>query len=354
VACSLELQAGYTYVIFTSCDHVVGQTSLLLRDPAGLEVAFNDGASFCPGEGASLLEYRLECGVYGDSARFTLQQDCLRGTACAGQVLVEYNTKEPPLDCHPRPPSPPPRPPLPPTGGAYALTNPIPVGCPNGAPGVTPASIGCPAVPSNANGGMLFDLTSLAPPGVQVTIRSLAVLTPFVEAGGWTGSAPVTMLVRRRSAATCLPGLVCTGSVRDNQFWLNGSFADGASSKVSGPGAPACVLKDPSWTSFVTGTVQGNGTIEAVVGAVTPISLAPGEVVGVWIRFISGSQMARPTDASLVELGTGATDNAPGDPTFSYVEQGYLRLSAGMQAKAPDAPNWANMRPFVGSFGYMV
>jgi len=141
-------------------------------------------------------------------------QDCFEDTECSGSVVVAYSGKEPPIDCRPHPPSPPPRPPLPPAG-VLTLTNPIPVGCPNGAPGTTPDNIACPSTPSSANGGMLFDLTSLAPAGVTVTLTSMAVLTPFIEADIWTGSAPATVLVRRRSPAACLEGLVCTGSVRE-------------------------------------------------------------------------------------------------------------------------------------------
>lgn len=112
-------------------------------------------------------------------------------------------------------------------------------------------------------------------------------------------------------------------------------------------------MGDPSWVPFITaGTVTGDGTVADIGGKATALALAPGEVVGVWVRFISGAGMSRPTDSNLIAMGTRVTDNAPGDPTFSYTEQGYLRLSAAMQAKAPDSPNWDNVRPYVGSFTY--
>ena len=36
--------------------------------------------------------------------------------------------------------------------------------------------------------------------------------------------------------------------------------------------------------------------------------------------------------------------NALGDPTFSYVTNGALRLSAAMQPTSLTVPNWGNMR----------
>jgi hypothetical protein len=100
VECALELFAGYTYVIFTDCVSVKGDTSLTLRDPNGVDVAFNDGFPFCPGDtSASLVEFYAECGLYGDSAKFSLLQDCFEDTDCGGSVVVEYSSKEPPADC---------------------------------------------------------------------------------------------------------------------------------------------------------------------------------------------------------------------------------------------------------------
>jgi hypothetical protein len=100
VDCVLELSAGYTYVIYTDCASVKGDTRLLLRDPDGQEAAFNDGFPFCPGDtSASLVEYKMECGSFGTSAKFTLLQDCFGDTECSGSVVVEYSSKEPPVDC---------------------------------------------------------------------------------------------------------------------------------------------------------------------------------------------------------------------------------------------------------------
>ena len=99
-ACTLELFAGYTYVIYTDCGSVKGDTQLTLRDPNGEDVAFNDGFPFCPGDtSASLVEYKMECGRYGTSAKFSLLQDCFEDTECSGSVVSEYSSKEPPVDC---------------------------------------------------------------------------------------------------------------------------------------------------------------------------------------------------------------------------------------------------------------
>jgi hypothetical protein len=100
VECVLELYAGQTYVLYTECDSVKGDTSLTLRDPSGADVAFNDGFPFCPGDSsASLVEFYVECGLYGASAKFSLLQDCFEDTECGGRVVVEYSSKEPPVDC---------------------------------------------------------------------------------------------------------------------------------------------------------------------------------------------------------------------------------------------------------------
>ena len=119
--CALELSAGFTYVLYTDCGSVKGDTQLTLLAPDGAPVAFNDGFPFCPGDtSASLIEYQMPCGLYGASAKFTLQQargcaarhlsahgraltprlqDCFEDTACSGAVVVEYSAKEPALDC---------------------------------------------------------------------------------------------------------------------------------------------------------------------------------------------------------------------------------------------------------------
>lgn len=100
IECTVELFAGYTYVMYTDCTSVKGDTQLTLRDPGGVDVAFNDGFPFCPGDtSASLVEFKVECGTYGTSAKFTLLQDCFENTDCGGSVVVEYSKKEPPVDC---------------------------------------------------------------------------------------------------------------------------------------------------------------------------------------------------------------------------------------------------------------
>ena len=75
VDCLLELTAGQTYVLYTDCGSVKGDTQLSLLAPDGAPVAFNDGFPFCPGDtSASLIEYQMPCGLYGASAKFTLRQ----------------------------------------------------------------------------------------------------------------------------------------------------------------------------------------------------------------------------------------------------------------------------------------
>ena len=182
---------------------------------------------------------------------------------------------------------------------------------------------------------------------VTITITGFSMLVPVrntsvVSGTGWSGSAPVQILYRRKVPSSCLPGLICTGSVRDNQFRLDGTFASGAGSNVVGANAPAGNLSDPSWTTAVaSGTVTGNGTVVDVPGSVS-ISLGPGAVMGFWFYFLDGQSMSRPTDSTLIALGQAGTiaNNQPGDPTFSYVEQGYLRMSAAMQATNTSVPNW--------------
>ena len=53
-------------------------------------------------------------------------------------------------------------------------------------------------------------------------------------------------------------------------------------------------------------------------------------------------------------MGTSACNNAVGDPTYDYVDDGVLRMSAAMQASHLATPNWGNMRPFVGNWTYSV
>ena len=98
--CAVKLYAGYTYVMYTDCKSVKGDTQLTLRDRNGVDVAFNDGFPFCPGDtSASLVEFSVDCGRYDSSAMFTLFQDCYEDTECSGSVLIEYSSKEEPVDC---------------------------------------------------------------------------------------------------------------------------------------------------------------------------------------------------------------------------------------------------------------
>ena len=177
--------------------------------------------------------------------------------------------------------------------------NDIPAGCPNGTsstvPGTTPAIITCQAQPGSANGGLLFDVTNIGASPIALTAMSLLLPTAYTAcasptafyAGGplCTGSSfPLQILYRRRTPAACLAGLVCIGSVRDNAFYLNGSFAPSGGAQLVAPGAPAGNPFDPSWVS------AANVSLTGPLGAVAPlpansiyIGLAPGEVVGIWL-----------------------------------------------------------------------
>ena len=149
---------------------------------------------------------------------------------------------------------------------------------------------------------------------------------------------------------------MCTGSVRDNQFNLDGTFALNGSAAVAAPQAAACNQNDLSWlTSLLPAnyTVTGNGNF-APVPFTTGLVLQPGEVVGLWFFFGDGAKWNRVVDTNLPGLGTTGTNNAFGDPTFSYVQQGYLRISAAMQATHVATPNWGNMRPFVATWSYSI
>ena len=165
--------------------------------------------------------------------------------------------------------------------------------------------------------------------------------TSAVSGTGWSGSAPLAVLYRRITPSACVAGLICTGSVRDNQFNYDGTYAANAGASIVGAGAPAGNLADPSWVAAVaSAVVTGNGTVSVTVPSSVPILVAPGNVIGFWFRFLDGQSMSRATDSMLPILGTSTTNNQPGDPTFSYIEQGYLRMSAAMQATNTSVPNW--------------
>ena len=197
---------------------------------------------------------------------------------------------------------------------------------------------------------MLLDVTNIGP--VPLLLTSFDILVPAVFTTG--SSFTMSMIYRRRNAAICNAGLVCTGSVRDNQFKLDGTFASLGSSNVIAPGAPAGNRGDLSWVPGFTGvTLTSLGLMNSVT-AQSPITVQPGEVVGMWFFFTDGTKFARSTDSKLPALGTTATNNSVGDPSFAYVESGSLRISAAMQATAPTTPNWGNIRPFSAFFNYIT
>ena len=264
------------------------------------------------------------------------------------------------------PPFPAPSPPLPaPPCGQVAENQvawPIPPSCPGGPAGILPADLSCPVQPGNANGGLLYDLTNL---GVNTTISltGISVLLPAACTGSpsyCTGDAltnstnyALTILYRRRNVTSCVLGAVCTGSVRDNYFAVDGTYMPNATSNVRPPAAPAGNVADPSWVTLVSNAaMSGNGTVVPVPGTIA-LSIAPGEVVGMWMFFADGTKMSRGLDTSLpTTAGTTTTNNAPGDPTFSYLEDGYLRVSAAIQFTNRSTPNWGNWRPLTATHTY--
>ena len=174
-----------------------------------------------------------------------------------------------------------------------------PPGCPNGSstfPGTTPTSLTCPAPPGSANGGMFFDIINTGSNPVQ--IKSFSFLTPPAYTAGT--SFPLSIYYRRLNAQQCLPGLVCTGSYRDNSFTTAGAF-------ISAPvSAPASNLSDASWVNAWNGSLVTLNTLEALQGSFN-IALAPSETVGFWFLFTDGTRPTRAADATLPDLTKAVT-----------------------------------------------
>jgi hypothetical protein len=100
--------------------------------------------------------------------------------------------------------------------------------------------------------------------------------------------------------------------------------------------------------------VSGNGNLVHNIPLQTSVVLLSNETVGLWFYFTDLTRWERTVDSTLPSLGTPATPNTYGDPTWAYLQQGSLRLSAAMQASNITKPNWQNMRPFVSTFNYDV
>jgi hypothetical protein len=218
-------------------------------------------------------------------------------------------------------------------------------------PGPLKSGITCPAQPGSANGGMAFDLTNISP--LTVTLKRMALLTPFAYTSGT--SFPLVVLYRRLNVSACKPGLVCTGSVRDNYFYTNGTFAPGASSNVPPAGAPLGNLADPSWLTLLTSNVVGLNVMANVSTSFT-LTLAPGEVIGVWMYMTDGTKWNRATDSAMPgSMGSYTpTFNMPGDTSFDIVHDNNLRMSAANQLTGLSTPNWGNIRPISTSFTYSL
>ena len=263
-------------------------------------------------------------------------------------------------------PPPPPSPPVSCSSTNYSLTRGISTSCPGGPAGTLPTGIACGS--SGGGGGMYFDLTNTA--AVPMTITGVSA---FSQPNGGALVNPV-LYYRRFNPSACLPGLVCTGSVRDNFFNLNGSYAQGATTNVppTAGNAPAGNVSDPSWHLLFNGSAVGSVAILApLIGGIN-LTLAVNETVGIWWRVIVNGVDSlgawRETDATLTAMGSAINNNLPGDPTFAVMADGNLRVSAAMQATGPvnaaatingvayqwTKTNWGNMRPFSSSWSYTL
>jgi hypothetical protein len=94
VECALQLLAGHTYIIYTECASVKGDTRLTVRDTHGEDLPSNNSFLSCPG--ASRVEFYVECN---SSATFSLLQDCKEDSECSGSVLVEQSGNKEPVVC---------------------------------------------------------------------------------------------------------------------------------------------------------------------------------------------------------------------------------------------------------------
>jgi hypothetical protein len=286
-------------------------------------------------------------------------------------------------------------PPAPSAGAACApriLTSNPPAGC-LGQPGVTPPGVTCPEQPSSANGGMLLDVTNVGV--VPIALTHVRVLVPanytpcpttgcpsgtcgvglpfYVGGPPCTGTSfPFQVMYRRKGQCSSKAGEFCTGSVRDGSFVRNASgtflkdvldttatppavhpaiLVTGGHSgahKGSVPGSPAGNYFDKSWISVLNATLYGSMQIVDVPGEFF-ITVAPNETVGMWFLFMDATKSARAKIDSLV-IGDGtAADNST-----KMVQDSHLRLSYAMQASTEFCANWANMRPWTGSFGYAL
>ena len=60
---------------------------------------------------------------------------------------------------------------------------------------------------------------------------------------------------------------------------------------------------------------------------------------------MDGTKFNRVTDSTVIALGSAATNNSAGDPSFRYFTDptGTLTVSAAMQATARTTPNWVRL-----------
>ena len=209
-------------------------------------------------------------------------------------------------------------------------------------------------------GGLLFDIQNTHSTEA-LTITGFSWLTP--AAYGRSGDHfPLVLMYRRKNPAQCDVGRVCTGSVRDNMFNLDGIYGAGGGDQVcplssKGP-VPACAGNNTAiWTRLIShDRLVG---LAQIVRAPSTLSLVlqSGETVGLWAYFSDGTKILRSKDSTAKEIG-GTTPvagfNTPAEgPTFAYTTDQTLRISAAMQADDLVTPQWTNARPFTGSLHYV-
>jgi len=263
------------------------------------------------------------------------------------------------------------------TNGTYSCPNPatavatvVANSCPTTYGGVTygsTCSTTCAAQPGNANGGMFWDFINSGSSYISITDIGLLSLP-----GLPSQTSPLVVMFRRYNATACRPGLICTGSIRDNFFKINGSFAPGAGTNVLptlSSGVPAGGLLDPSWQVLANVSFPYSGAVTSL-GVPLSLTLAPGETVGMWYFYADGSKPNRETDSIVSSSGMGASGSTPQaykgwnytatDPTYNYTSDGTLTITVGMQATSmkgintgtANTPNFGNMRPMTISVTY--
>ena len=147
----------------------------------------------------------------------------------------------------------------------------------------------CPAQPSNANGGMMFDIYAYN----ALTLTGFSWLMPSNYSNGST-SFPVQVLFRY-------------GSITDGQ---NMTLYNATTGVYNG-GAKGAIGQFPAvlanWTSVLNTTVTAQGVIAPLPGTVS-IPLAAGQRGSLWMIFMDGTKPARSTD-NITDINVTTADD---------------------------------------------